>query len=384
METHPPSGCSEDMADVVFSGTTFSAHRKRILPTLRAKDDPHPRLLQHGTGSPQTPFDNVRTALLADPTLRPVRGYRLMRCPYNEGLLWRAQFRVVVSRPVVLDSGKTVDTYEDVTRAFDEEIRMGDNRFVFVPSSRAHREQSDADLTAGLFHFGCVVGGESVVADALVTHYTLHGRRKGIIALTPETCVARRRMLVSLYPHFVEWQLQHAPDEDVDGLAEDMGFMMRPYDPKLHPFATTSLESAARAHMVEKLLTVERITDAVSRVVADAAAPDSQEEIELCEAEAEAMLQRTAVEDHFCILSGVETLRFVLIVERRKALAVFKSGPDRCASVAAARTEEAQAYFEHYSKMHARARRLVARREEALHARRGWGTATGGSVAKAF
>jgi len=373
------------MADVVFSGPDFSTHRKRILPTLRAKDDPHPRLLQHGTGSPQTPFDNVRTALLADPTLRLVRGYRLMRCPYDEGLLWRAQFRVVVSRPVVLEGGKTVDTYEDVTRAFDEEIRMGDNRFVFVPSSRAHREQSDAELTSGMFHFGCVVGGESVVADALVSHYALHGRRKGIIALTPETCVARRRMLVSLYPHFVEWQMEHESDEDIDGLAEDMGFMMRPYDPLLHDqFATTSLACAARAHLVEKLLTVERITDAVARVVADPAAPDSQEEVELCEAEAEAMLQRTAVEDHFCVLSGVETLQFVLMVERRKALAVLKSGPDECASVAASRTEEAQAYFEHYSKMHARVKRSIARREEALHARRGWGSATGASAAKAF
>ena len=384
MEENSPSGHSEHMADIVFSGPDFSANRKRILPTLRAKDDPHPRLLQHGTGSPQTPFDNVREALVADPTLRPVRGYRLMRCPYDEGLLWRAQFRVVVARPVVLSSGKTVDTYRDVTRAFDEEIRMGDDCFVFVPSSRAHREQSDAELTAGLFHFGCVVGGESVVADALVTHYTLRGRRKGIIGLTPETCVARRRMLVSLYPHFVEWQMAYEPDEDVDGLAEDMGFMMRPYDPQLHPFATTSLAGAARAHMVEKLLTVERITDAVGRVVADAAAPDSQEEIELCEAEAEAMLRRTAVEDHFCLLSGVETLQFVLIVERRKALAVLKSGPDECAAVAASRVEEARAYAEHYSKMHARAKRLLARREEAVHARRGWGTATGASVAKAF
>lgn len=372
------------MADIVFSGPDFSTHRKRILPTLRAKDDPHPRLLQHGTGPPQTPFDNVRAALLADPTLRPVRGYRLMRCPYEDGLLWRAQFRVVVSRPVVLSSGKAVETYEDVTQAFDEEIRMGEDRFVFVPSSRAHREQSDADLTSGLFHYGCIVGGESVVADALVNHYTLHGRRKGIIALTPETCVARRRMLVSIYPHFVEWMMQHEPDEDVDGLAEDMGFMMRPYDPKLHPFATTCLASAARAHLVEKMLTVERITDAVARVVADPAAPDSQEEVELCEAEAEAMLQRTAVEDHFCVLSGVETLSFVLMVERRKALAVLKSGPADCAAVAASRDEEARAYAEHYSKMHARVKRIIARREEALHARRGWGAATGASVAKAF
>ena len=156
---------------------------------------------------------------------------------------------------------------------------------------------------------------------------------------------------------------------------------MRPYDPALHPFASSSLEDARRAHMLEKLLTVNRITDAVSRVVADPAAPDSQEEVELCEAEAEALLHNTAVDEHFRILSGVETLRFVLIVERQKALANRKAG-GCCA--AHARKEEVRAYFEHYSKMHARAKRIVARREEAMHARRGWGTATGGSVAKAF
>lgn len=372
---------NENLSDIVFSGPEFSANRKRILPVLRAKDDPPPRLLQHGTGPPQTPFDNVREAVAADPTLRMVRGYRLMRCPYDDGLLWRAQFRVVVARTRVLSDGTTADTYEDVTRAFDGEVRMGDNRYVFVPSSRAHREQSDADLTAGMFHFGCVVGGESVIADALVTHYELHGRRKGVIALTPETCIARRRMLVSLYPHFVEWQEAHEPDEDIDGVAEDLGFMMRPYDPALHPFASSSLEDARRAHMLEKLLTVNRITDAVSRVVADPAAPDSQEEVELCEAEAEALLHNTTVDEHFRILSGVETLRFVLIVERQKALANRKAG-GCCA--AHARKEEVRAYFEHYSKMHARAKRIVARREEAMHARRGWGTATGGSVAKAF
>ena len=80
------------------------------------------------------------------------------------------------------------------------------------------------------------------------------------------------------------------------------------------------------------------------------------------------MLKKTAVEDHFSVLSGVETLSFVLIVERRKALAVLKSGPDDCAGIAASRDEEARAYAEHYSKMHARVKRIIARREEALHA----------------
>ena len=131
-----------------------------------------------------------------------------MRCPYEDGLLWRAQFRVVVSRPVLLSSGKTVETYEDVTQAFDEEIRMGEDRLSSCPP-RARTESRATPTTSGLFHYGCIVGGESVVADALVNHYTLHGRRKGIIALTPETCVARRRMLVSLYPHFVEWQMAY-------------------------------------------------------------------------------------------------------------------------------------------------------------------------------
>ena len=162
--------------------------------------------------------------------------------------------------------------------------------------------------------------------------------------------------MVSLYPFFVEWHAACEPDEDIDGLAEDFGFLMREYRPNFETF--------------EKRCTAELVANAVGKVSADTAAPNSQDEIELCERVAEEMLQQAPVFPHFRMLNGVESLRTVLVVERHKMLGVSSI------------VDESKFYFEHYSKLRARVKRAVAHREDALHARRGWSAAESG--AKAF
>lgn len=199
----------------------FDALKAFVLPLLRAKGDPSPRILQPGKGDRNSWFRNVRELLARTAGGTLVRGYKLYVYPLDprmwRSVAWKAQFHVVVARAG--ESGKLL--YECANKGHpgkEEQVP-----FIFVPSSRAHAEVSDADLIENKFIMGSVVGGNSAFTDALVMDKKLRGRRFSVIATCPEACVAKRNVKVRTLPYFTEWFRLRGVKGDLHNLAEQFG-----------------------------------------------------------------------------------------------------------------------------------------------------------------
>ena len=199
----------------------FDALKAIVLPLLRAKGDPAPRILQPGRGDRASWFRNVRELLARTPGGTLVRGYKLFVFRLDphvfRSIAWKAQFHVVVARAG--ESGKLL--YECANKGHpgnEEELP-----FVFVPSSRAHAEVSDTDLIENKFIMGSVVGGNSTFTDALVMDKRLRGRRFSVIATCPEACVAKHNVKVRTLPYFTEWFRLRDVKGDLHNLAEQFG-----------------------------------------------------------------------------------------------------------------------------------------------------------------
>ena len=131
----------------------------------------------------------------------------------------KATFHMVLAQPSAPDPSREV--YECACAAF---LPSDDPRpFVFVPSSRAHPEVSDADMLENKFIMGAVVGGNPAFTDALVLDKRLRGRRYSVIATCPEECVAKRNVMVRLTTYFREWFKKRQVQGDMHNLAEQMG-----------------------------------------------------------------------------------------------------------------------------------------------------------------
>jgi len=199
----------------------FDVLKSFVLPMLRAKGDPPPRILQPGRGDRATWFRNVRELLARTPGGTLVRGYKLFVFPLDmntwRSIAWKAQFHVVVAHSSA--SGKLL--YECPNNGHPGKEEQAP--FVFVPSSRAHTEVSDADLIENKFIMGSVVGGNSTFADGLVMDKRTRGRRFSVIATCPEACVAKRNVKVRTLPYFTEWFRLRDVSGDLHNLAEQFG-----------------------------------------------------------------------------------------------------------------------------------------------------------------
>ena len=199
----------------------FDALKTFVLPLLRAKGDPPPRIVEPGKGVGTSYFGNVRELLERTPGGTLVRGYKLFMYQLDprmwRSLAWKAQFHVVVARAG--ESGKLLYECANKGRPGKEEYLP----FIFVPSSRAHAEVSDEDMIANKFIMGGVVGGNSVFTDALVMDKKLRGRRFSVIATCPEACLAKRNIQVRTLPYFTEWFRLRNVEGDLQNLAEQFG-----------------------------------------------------------------------------------------------------------------------------------------------------------------
>ena len=208
--------------DRLMTPSEFTALKKYVLPELRAKGDPPPRVVAPGKGDRARWFSNVRELLEKTPHGTPVRGYKLFVVPLNESVwqhpAWKAQFHMVIHRP---SDTNARGVYECANLGHvDEEASTP---FVFVPSSRAHPDVSDADLLADKYLPGCVVGGNAAFADAICIDQRVRGRRYSGIATCPEMCVLQRNVLVRLLPHYQTWYRERGLKGDMQNLAEQMG-----------------------------------------------------------------------------------------------------------------------------------------------------------------
>lgn len=214
--------CTQSKVDRLMTPSEFKSLKKYVLPELRAKNDPAPRVVKPGKGSRSQWFSNVRELLEKTPNGKPVRGYKLFVVPLDVSMwkcpAWKAQFHMVVHRP---SDGNENGIYECANLGhLDAEI---DTPFIFVPSSRAHPDLTDADLLADKYLPGCVVGGNPMFADAICIDQRVRGRRYSGIATCPEMCVLQRNVLVRLLPHYSEWWKVRGIQGDIQNLAEQMG-----------------------------------------------------------------------------------------------------------------------------------------------------------------
>lgn len=225
----PPGFVQGEGYDHVMTKTEYAEWNAggRLLKQLRCKDDPAPRSMEHGHGKCLRWCANV-AELLANNAARGsrlVRGYKLAHIPLKaeqwQGVeAWKATFHMVVAHPPTPPSTKWL--YEDPNLPFHSDDRG--QAYIFVPSSRAHAELSDEDLLNGKWTLGFVVGGNPMFCEMAVADQTLRGRRKSVIGLTPECCIAKRMAKVYLMPCFAEWHKARGFREDMDGIAEMMGF----------------------------------------------------------------------------------------------------------------------------------------------------------------
>lgn len=199
----------------------FEEAKAHVLPVLRARHDPPPRIMNPGSGDRSRWYRNVKDLLARTPGGVIVRGYKLFVFPLDP-LVWasvsfKAQFHVVVGH--VGPSGKQIYTCANSAHC------EGDSKtpFVFVPSSRAHTEVSDVDLLENKYVTGCIVGGNATFTDALVLDKSIRGRRYSVISTCPESCVAKRNVKVRTLPYFSEWFKLRGVKGDMHNLAEQFG-----------------------------------------------------------------------------------------------------------------------------------------------------------------
>lgn len=225
---------SKTVINDLMTPAQFTTVRKLLMRELRAKDDPPPRMLNHGTGDTNTRYDNVTALLERTPGGEIVRGYKMYVVPLDPAHwgvpnAWTAIFHMVVSHKT--ESGKLI--YECATAAHVPSAQH--TTYVFIPSSRAHADISDADFLANLYWAGCVVGGNPSYAESVCVNQQVRGRRYSSIAQSPEECVARRDVTVIMLPHFAEWFRMRGVAGEPQILAEQMG--MPTYNAGEHPDA---------------------------------------------------------------------------------------------------------------------------------------------------
>lgn len=225
----PPGFVQGEGHDHVMTKTEYAEWNRggALLKQLRCKDDSPPRMMAHGYGKCKRWCHNVSELLAANAARgsQLVRGYKLAHIPLKaeqwqgvEG--WKATFHMVVGHPPEPPSTKWI--YEDPNQPFHSEDR--EQEYIFVPSARAHAELSDEDVLSGKWTLGFVVGGNPMFCEMVIADQSLRGRRKSVIALTPERCIAKRMGKVYLMPCFAEWHKARELREDMDGVAEMMGF----------------------------------------------------------------------------------------------------------------------------------------------------------------
>ena len=225
---------SEDARDHPMTTIEFAKWKATLLPTLRQRGDPPPRVMEHG----RSPVgDGQFTANLRDLLKRNahrgsvlMRGFRLYHInlvPNNAKWgdwggqnAWKASFHMVVAHPPAEGSTKWI--YECANMPPDEDdIGVP---YIFVPSSRGHAELSDEAALSNKWVMGYVIGGNAQFCEMVILDQKLRGRRRSVLGLSPEAVVSKRAQKCYLMPGFERWHREREIDDPIDCVAESMGF----------------------------------------------------------------------------------------------------------------------------------------------------------------
>ena len=251
--------CDPNALDELLDKETFKARRAQILPHIRDKSDSGPVTLHFGAERGSVAQTLKRALDAGPPGSRIVRGFRLLHVPMDRdgsSFMWKACFEPVVAhpqphvvravraetsvlgceggaprvrlrlRPQPQPCASGRECYVSVRAALRPEWQ--DSQYIFVPSSRAHRELSDEQLLRGEHIFCTLMGGVDVNIDSILRNYKRLGRLNCVVGRTPEECPAVARVCISYFPFFLDWLHYHWSTHDAPTVAEMMGFPLQP------------------------------------------------------------------------------------------------------------------------------------------------------------
>lgn len=206
----------------LMSTKAFNKRKGSLLPQLRERTDPPPRLMRVGSGAHESYGANLRAQIALVGGV-PVRGFKLFKFKVDKGAWstppWCAFAHVVVA--TTSPSGSTI--YTDPNNHAEDKFE-----YIFVPSARVHRELTDEQLLSDDWHTGSVVGGPVSFCERFIAHERLHGRERSVISFTPEELVSKPKVVVRLGPHFAEWHRLSGIGSDIEEIAEMMGATVFP------------------------------------------------------------------------------------------------------------------------------------------------------------
>ena len=202
----------------------YTKRKGRLLPQLRERSDPPPRIMRTGTQPRANWCRNLRE-LLASTNGSLVRGFKLYKLPLDpdhwEESAWLAMAHAVVQ--TISEEGTAI--YTDPSAHEEHDTRRGEpiTEYIFVPSSRVHRELTAEEWLSGRWILGQIVGGNSRFCQAYLIHRKALGRWKSVVGTKPEEAVAKRHMFVRMMPHFVQWHAERGYINNAHEQADLMG-----------------------------------------------------------------------------------------------------------------------------------------------------------------
>jgi hypothetical protein len=209
-------------ADRCMSIKTYGKLKGSLLSQLRSRSDPPPRIMKTGVQPHSEWHANLRH-LLHSTGGTVVRGFKLFKIQREskhwQSVMWKATAHAVVATASA--SGSIV--YADPNACGGSGNDEG--KYVFVPSTRAHQELTDAQFISGNWLTGSVVGGHCEFCNALVAYEKMCGRARSVVAISPELLVSKPRVVVRMPPHFVEWHHLRGLASNLEQQAEQAELM---------------------------------------------------------------------------------------------------------------------------------------------------------------
>lgn len=202
----------------------YAKRKAQLLPQLRDRSDPPPRIMRTGTLPRHDWCRNLRN-LIASTRGSLVRGYKLYKMPLDldhwDESAWLAIPHAVVQ--TISNQGTVVYTDPSAHETHDTRRGQSITEYIFVPSSRACRELTAEEWVSGRWILGTVVGGNARFCQAYVIHKKVHGRWQSVVGTSPEEAVAKRHVFVRMMPHFVAWHRERGFTNGAEEQADLMG-----------------------------------------------------------------------------------------------------------------------------------------------------------------
>jgi hypothetical protein len=202
----------------------YAKRKAQLLPQLRNRNDPPPRIMRVGALPRQDWCSNL-SGLLASTGGSLVRGYKLYKMPLDPDHWDESAWLAIPHAVVQTISTQGTVVYTDPSAHETHDTRRGEpiTEYIFVPSSRACRELTAEQWVSGQWILGTVVGGDARFCQAYVIHKRVLGRWSSTVGTSPEEAGIKRHVFVRMMPHFIEWHRERGYCNGAKEQADMMG-----------------------------------------------------------------------------------------------------------------------------------------------------------------